>query len=94
MSLLEDIWGFRDAFKEAGLLDDLAKMLDYTNEALVIVKGYGGGLHPVLVRTFILENLSRIGDFARAYAQHVGESTMRALCEEFESMLEGGDVDG
>jgi hypothetical protein len=43
---------------------------------------------------FVPENLERIEDFTRAYAQHVGESMMRALCGELRSLLEGGDVDG
>jgi len=47
-----------------------------------------------LARTFILENLDGIDGFTRAYAQHVGESMMRALCGELRSLLEGGDVDG
>jgi hypothetical protein len=35
-------------------------------------EGYRGRLHPVLARTFVLENLDRVEELARAYAQHVG----------------------
>jgi len=48
----------------------------------------------VLARVFVLESLERMNDFAKIFGGCVGESTMRVLCEEFESMLEGGDVDG
>lgn len=48
----------------------------------------------VLAGMFILENLKRIEDFARACAHHVGESTMRTLCEEPKDLLEEGDVNG
>jgi hypothetical protein len=52
-------------------------------------------LHPILARTFILDNFGRIEEFARAYAQHVGASTMRTLCDEPRDLLEEwGDVDG
>jgi hypothetical protein len=42
----------------------------------------------ILARLFILENLDRIDGFVRAYAQHVGESTMRALYDELKDLLE------
>jgi len=83
-----------DYFEEAGLLGNLTKILNYTDDILMIVKWYGGGLHPVLLRTLVLENLERIEDFAKAYAQYVGASTMRALCGELKDLLEGGDVNG
>jgi len=76
------------------LLDDFTKMLDYTNGVLIIIKGYGDRIHLVLLRTFDLENSERIDDFARAYAHHAGESTMKALCDELKDLLEGGNVDG
>jgi hypothetical protein len=81
--------GFRDCFEGADLLDDLAKILNYTNEMVTIIEGYRGRLHPVLVRTFVLDNFSRIEEFARAYVQHVGASTMKALCDELRGLLEG-----
>jgi hypothetical protein len=40
------------------------------------------------VRTFILDNFGRVEEFARAYAQHVGASTMRTLCDELKDLLE------
>jgi len=43
----------------------------------------------VLAGIFILENLGGIEGFARAYAQHLGESMMRALCKELKDLLEG-----
>jgi len=92
------IWGsyerFRDCFNEAGLLGDLIEIPNYTNETLIIIEGYGNRLHPILMRTFILENLERVEGFIRAYADHVGVSTMRVLCDELRSLLEGVDVDG
>jgi len=81
-------------YERVELLDALIEMLDYTNEALMVVEGYRDGLYPVLMRAFALKNLERIEDFARAYAQHVGASTLRALCEELKDLLEGGDTDG
>jgi hypothetical protein len=36
----------------------------------------------------VLENLGRIEELARAYAQYVGASTMRALCDELKDLLE------
>jgi hypothetical protein len=57
---------FRNAFEEAELLDDLAEILSYINETLIIIEGYRGKLHPVLVRTFVLDNFGRIEEFARA----------------------------
>jgi len=33
--------GFVGCFKGVGLLDDLTKIFDYTNETLIIVEGYG-----------------------------------------------------
>jgi len=58
--------GLRDCLDEAGLLDDLIEMLNHTNGMLIIAESWRGGLHPVLARTFVLENLKRIDDFARA----------------------------
>jgi len=43
----------------------------------------------ILARMFVLENLDEIEDFARAYAQRIGESTMKTLCDEFKGLLEG-----
>ncbi|MCF3653801.1 MAG: hypothetical protein L2C94_006550 [Aigarchaeota archaeon] len=80
--------GFVGCFKGVELLDDLTKIFDYTNETLMIVEGYGGGLHPVLVRTLVLESLERINDFAGAYAGYIGESMMRVLCDELKGLLE------
>ena len=84
--------GLGGCLEEAGLLNDLTKILDHMSEALIIIKGYGGGLHPVLLRTFVLENLERIEDYASAYAQYVGATTMRALCDELKEVFEGGGV--
>jgi hypothetical protein len=46
-----------------------------------------GRLHPALMRIFILENLSRIEELAKAYAQHVGASIIRVLCDELRDLL-------
>jgi len=81
-----------DCFEEARPLDDLTKILDYTNEMLIVVSGYR--FHSVLAWMFVLEDLSRVEDFAKAYARHIGESTMRSLCDELKGLPEGGDVDG
>jgi hypothetical protein len=57
-------------------------------------EGYGGRLHPALMRTFVLENPGRVEELARAYAQHVRASTMKALCDKLRDLLEEwGDVD-
>jgi len=83
--------GFGGCFEETGLLDDLTKILDYTNEMLIIVDGYR--LHPVLARMFVLENLDRAEDFASSHGRYVGESTMKALCDKLKDLLEEVDVD-
>jgi len=85
---------FGNCFKEVESLDDFTKMLDYTNGALIIIKGYGDRIHLILLQTFNLENSERIDDFAKAYAHHIGESTMKALYDELKDLLEGGNVDG
>jgi len=79
---------FGGCFKEAGLRDDLIEILKYTNEALIIVEGYGGGLHPLLLRTLVLENLERMDDFAKIFEKYIGESTMKTLCKELKELLE------
>jgi len=57
-------------------------------------QGYMGMWLPgVLARMFVLENLEMIEDFTKAYAQHVGALTTKALCSELKDLLEGGDVD-
>jgi hypothetical protein len=88
--------GFRDVFEEAGLLDDFARIPNYTNETLIIVEGYRDRLHPVLLWTFILDTESRIEEFARACWKYVGTSTVRVLCNELRGLLEEewGDVYG
>jgi adenylate kinase family enzyme len=69
-------------------LEDLTRILDYTNETLIIIENYRGRLHPVLARTFILDDFGRIEELARAYASYVGATTMRALCDELRGLLE------
>ena len=64
--------GVQGSYEETGLLDDLTMMLDYTNEALIVVECYGGRLHSVVMRTLVLENLESIEDFAKTHAKHVG----------------------
>jgi len=85
---------FRDCLEEAGLLGDLIEIPNYTNETLIIIEGYGNRPHPTLMRTFIPENLEGVEGFIRAYAEHVGVSTMKVLCDELRSLLEEGNVDG
>jgi hypothetical protein len=67
--------------------------LNYTNETLIIAESWRGRIHTILLRTLVLENLERVKDFARAHARNVSASTMRALCEEFKGLLEGGGAD-
>ena len=56
------------------------------------MSGIWGVLLPgILARLFVLENLDGIEDFADAYAQHVGESMMRALYSELRSLLEAAE---
>ena len=88
--------GFGSYFEGAGLLDDLnlTRILGYINEMLITIEGYRSVLHPVLMSTFILENLGRIDDFAKTFGRCIRESTAKALCGGFRSLLEWGDVDG
>jgi len=39
-----------------------------------------------LARLFVLENLGGIENFARAYAQHIGESMIKTLCDELKDL--------
>jgi len=78
--------GFRGCFEEAEPLDGLIEILNYTNGMLMVVEGCG--LHSVLLRTFVLENLKRMDDFAKTYAWYVRESTMITLCKELRNLLE------
>ena len=80
--------GFGGYFEGAGLLNDLTKILDYSDEMLVIGEGCRGGIQSVLMRTFILENLGRINDFAKTFGRRVDESMVRALYSGLRSLLE------
>jgi len=79
---------FGGCFEEAGLFDDPTKILDYIDEMLMIGKGCRGGIHPVLMRTFILENLGGIDDFAKIFGRRIGELKMRTLYSELKDLLE------
>jgi hypothetical protein len=73
------------------LVEYLIRILNYTNETLIIIEGYRDRQHPILARTFILENTGRIEEFAKTYDSYIGTTTIRALCDEFRSLLEGED---
>jgi hypothetical protein len=82
--------GFRDAFEEAGILDNV-------DSTLVIAERYRC-LPSVLVRTFVHDSISRFDDFAREYRGYVGK-VMGYVCEElrgllYEALEEGGDSGG
>jgi hypothetical protein len=56
---------FRDAFEEAGILDNV-------DSTLVIAERYKS-LPPILVRTFVYDSISRLDDFVREYRGYVGK---------------------
>mgnify|MGYP000600024883 CR=1 FL=1 len=80
--------GFGGYFEGAGLLNDPTKILDYSDEMLVIGEGCRGGIQSVLMRTFILENLGGIDDFAKIFGRRIGELKMRTLYSELKDLLE------
>jgi len=47
--------GFRDAFKEAGLLRGFIGVLDYVDSTLAVAEGYGPP--PIIVRTLVYDGL-------------------------------------
>jgi hypothetical protein len=81
--------GFRDAFEEAGILDNV-------DSTLVIAERYRD-LPPVLIRTSVYDSISRLDDFAREYRGYVGK-VMDYVCKEPRSLLcevlEEGDAFG
>ena len=70
--------GFRDAFEEAGILDNV-------DSTLVIAEGYRG-LPPVLIRTFVHDSISRLDDFVREFRGYVGKM-MDYVSEELQGLL-------
>jgi hypothetical protein len=79
----------RDAFEEAGILDNV-------DSTLVIAERYRD-LPPVLIRTFVYDSFSRLDDFAKEYRAYVGKM-MDYLREELQGLLyevlEEGDTFG
>jgi hypothetical protein len=70
--------GFRDAFEEAGILDNV-------DSTLVIAERYRS-LPPILIRTFVHDSIIRLDDFAREYRRYVGKM-MDYVCEELQGLL-------
>jgi hypothetical protein len=70
--------GFRDAFEEAGILDNV-------DSTLVIAERYRG-LPLVLIRIFVYDSISRLDGFAREYRGYVGK-VMDYVCGELRGLL-------
>jgi hypothetical protein len=75
---------YRDAFEEAGLLQEFIGVLDNINSTLAIVGRYRPP--PVIVRTLVYDGFRMLEDFAREYRGHVGKA-MDYVCEELRSLL-------
>jgi hypothetical protein len=70
--------GLRDAFEEAGILDNV-------DSTLVIAERYRD-LPSVLIRTFVYDSISRLDDLARECRGYVGK-VMDYICEELRGLL-------
>jgi hypothetical protein len=74
---------YRDAFEEAGLLQEFIGVLDEVNSALAVAERYRP---PLIVRTLVNEDLRMLDGFAREYRGHVGK-VMDHVCMELRSIL-------
>jgi hypothetical protein len=75
---------YRDAFEEAGLLQEFINVLDYVDSALAAVERYRPP--PVIARTLVYDGLRMLDDFAREYRGYVGKA-MDYVCMELRSLL-------
>jgi hypothetical protein len=75
---------YRDAFEEAGLLQEFIGVLDEVNSTLAVAERYRPP--SIIVRTLVHEDLSRLDDFAKEYRGYVGK-VMDYVCGELRGLL-------
>ena len=81
---IQETYRFKDAFEEAGILQEFIAVLDRINSTLAIIERYRPP--PVIVRTLVYDDLRMLDDFAREYRGHVGKA-MDHVCEELRGLL-------
>ena len=74
---------YRDAFEEAGLLQEFITVLDRVNSTLAVAERCQP---PVIIRTLVYDDLKMLDDFAREYRGHVGK-VMDHVCMELHGLL-------
>jgi len=93
---VKEIYEYRGAFEEAGLLREFVAVLDRINSTLAAVERYRPP--SIIARTLIYDDLKMLDDFAKEYRGYVGK-VMDHVCMELRSLLyevleEGGDFRG
>jgi len=78
---------YRDAFEEAGLLQEFITVLDRVNSTLAVAERCQP---PVIIRTLVYDDLKMLDDFAKEYRGYVGK-VMDHVCEELRSQILGGE---
>jgi len=80
----ETYYRFKDAFEEAGLLQEFINVLDRISSTLAAVERYRPP--SIIARTLICDDLKMLDDFAREYRGYVGK-VMDHVCMELRSLL-------
>jgi hypothetical protein len=75
---------YKDAFEEAGLLQEFITVLDRINSTLAVAERCQPP--PVITRTLVYDDLRMLDDFAREYRGYVGK-VVDHVCEELRSLL-------
>jgi hypothetical protein len=82
---IRELYGrFKDAFEEAGLLQEFVAVLDRINSTLAVAERYRPP--SVIVRTLVYDDLKMLDDFAREYRGYVGK-VMDNVCMELHGLL-------
>ena len=75
---------FRDTFEKAGILRELARVLDSINSTLAVAERYGPP--SAIVKALVHEGFSMLDDFTREYRGYVSK-VMDYVCEELRGLL-------
>jgi hypothetical protein len=75
---------YKDAFEEAGLLQEFITVLDRINSTLAVAERCQPP--PVIIRTLVYDDLKMLDDFAREYRGYVGK-VMDHVCMELHGLL-------
>ena len=79
----ETYYRFKDAFEEAGLLQEFINVLDRINSTLAVAERCQP---PVIARTLICDDLKMLDDFTKEYRGYVGKA-VDYVSEELRSIL-------